>query len=98
MQTFLIERTIPAAFRTDDPQSVAQHARWAVDTYKRVGAFWLGGVVTDNGMFSLVTAEREEDLHEYGRILGFPVDEMILRRVVRPLGPFFAQPRDMRRG
>ena len=94
MQTFLIERKIPAAFRTDDPEHIALHARWAVDTYKHVGAFWIGGVVTDNGMFSLVTAEQEEDLHEYGRILGFPADDMVLRRVIRPLGPFFAQPRD----
>jgi hypothetical protein len=91
MRTFLVERKIPPAFRTDDPENVALHARWAVDTYKKVGAFWIGGVVTDNGMFSLVTAEQEADLHEYGRILGFPPGDMVLRRVVRPLGPFFAR-------
>ena len=93
MMTFLVERKIPAAFRYEDPDNVALHARWAVDTYKTVGAFWLGGVVTDNGMFSLVTAEREADIHEYGRILGFPDGDMVLRRVIRPVGPFFAQAR-----
>jgi hypothetical protein len=92
MLTFFVERKIPAAFRTDDPDNVALHARWAVDTYKKVGAFWIGGVVTDNGMFSVVTAEQEADLHEYGRILGFPEGDMVLRRVIRPLGPYFANP------
>ena len=62
-------------------------------TYKQVGAFWIGGVITDNGMFSLVAAEQEADIHEYGRILGFPEGDMVLRRVIRPVGPFFAQPR-----
>ena len=93
MLTFLVERRIPAAFRTDDPENVALHARWAVDAYKKVGAFWLGGLVTDNGMFSLVTVEQEADLLQYGRDLGFPEGDMVLRRVIRPLGPFFAQPR-----
>lgn len=92
MLTFLVERKIPAAFRYEDPANVALHARWAVDTYKKVGAFWLGGVVTDNGMFSLVTAERRADLDEYGRLLDFPEGDMVLRQVIRPLGPFFAQP------
>lgn len=91
MLTFLVERKIPAAFRADDPQNVALHARWAVDAYKQVGAFWIGGVVTDDGMFSLVTAEREADLHAYGRLLGFPDGDMTLRRIIRPLGPYFAQ-------
>jgi hypothetical protein len=93
MLTFLVERKIPEAFRTDDAADVARHARWAVDTYRKVGAFWLGGVVTDDGMFSLVTAEREADLHEYGRLLGFPDGDMTLRRVIRPLGPFLAEAR-----
>lgn len=92
MLTFLVERKIPPAFTHQDPATVAVHARWAVDTYKQVGAFWIGGVVTDNGMFSVVTAEREADLHEYGRRLGFPEGDMVLRRIIRPLGPFFANP------
>ena len=91
MQTFLVQRTIPEAFRADDPQNVALHARWAVDAYKQVGAFWIGGVVTDDGMFSLVTAERQADLHEYGRLLRIPAADMTLRRVIRPLGPYFAR-------
>jgi hypothetical protein len=93
MQTFLVQRKIPSDFRYEDPENVALHARWGVDAYKRVGAFWIGGVVTDNGMFSLVTAEHEDDVMQYGRILGFPEADMVLRRVIRPLGPFFAQPR-----
>ena len=93
MLTFMVERKIPPAFRRQDPDNVALHARWAADTYKQVGAFWIGGVITDNGMFSLVAAEQEADIHEYGRILGFPEGDMVLRRVIRPVGPFFAQPR-----
>lgn len=92
MLTFLVERKIPPAFTYEDPATAAVHARWAVDTYKKVGAFWIGGVITDNGMFSLVTAEQESDLHDYGRLLGFPEGDMVLRRVIRPLGPFFANP------
>ena len=93
MQTFLIQRQVPAAFDHDDPAVWAQHCRWATDAYRQVGAFWIGGVVTDDGMFSLVTAEQEADVHEYGRILGFPESDMTLRRVIRPVGPFFAQGR-----
>ena len=91
MQTFMMQRTIPPRFDTSDPDQVALHARWAVDAYREVGAFWLGGVITDNGMFSLVTAEREDAVHEYGRRLGFPPGDMVLRRVIRANGPFFAQ-------
>ena len=93
MQTYLVERVIPPAFTHGDPAVVAQHARWAVDAYKAVGAFWLGGVITDNGMFSLVTAEQQADLVQYGRSLGVADADIVLRRVIRPLGPFFAQPR-----
>lgn len=92
MLTYLVERAIPPAFRTDDPENVALHARWAVDAYRKVGAFWLGGVVTDNGMFSLVTVEREEDLRQYARSLAIEDKEMVLRRVIRPLGPYSARP------
>jgi hypothetical protein len=90
MITFLVERAIPPAFDTADPENVALHARWAVEAYRKVGAFWLGGVVTDKGMFSLVTVEKEEDLHAYGRSLGFDPEQMVLRRVIRPLGPWYA--------
>jgi len=92
MQTFLVQRVVPPGFRFEDPDNLALHARWAVDTYRKVGACWLGGVITDDGMFSLVAAEREADLHEYGRLLGFDPREMTLRRVLRMNGPSFAQP------
>jgi hypothetical protein len=93
MLTYLIERKIPPAFRHEDPATLALHARWAADAYKAVGAFWLGGVITDSGMFSLVSAEQEADLVQYGRSLGIPDADIVLRRVIRPLGPFSAQPR-----
>jgi hypothetical protein len=94
MDTFLIERTIPAAFHVEDPDNVALHARWAVDAYRKVGAFWLGGVVTEDRMFSLVTAEDAGDLERYWRSLGIDEEDVVLRRVVRPLGPYFALARD----
>ena len=77
MLTFLVERAVPARF--DDPDVVALHARWAADAYRKVGAFWLGGVITDDGMFSAVAVEREADLHAYARSLGIPDGEMRLR-------------------
>jgi hypothetical protein len=93
MMTFLVERTIPPAFRYEDPDNVALHARWAVDAYRQVGAFWLGGVVTDDGMFSLVTVEAQDDLRRYAASLGIADQDIRLRRVIRPLGPYFAGPR-----
>ena len=93
MDTFLVERTIPPGFHTDDPDQLALHARWAVDAYREVGAFWLGGVVTADRLYSLVTAEEEGDLERYRRSLGIADKDIILRRVVRPLGPFFAMSR-----
>lgn len=94
MQTFIMQRTIPPRFDTSDPDQVALHARWAVDAYREVGAFWLGGVVTEDAMFSLVTAEAPEDLNRYCRSLGIAEQDVTIRRVVRPLGPYFAMPRD----
>lgn len=94
MQTFLVERTIPQRFDVTDPDQVALHARWAVDAYRAVGAFWLGGVVTEDRMFSLVTAEEEADLRRYATSLGIADVDVTLRRVVRPLGPYFAMSRD----
>lgn len=97
MLTYLVERAVPAAFATDDPENVALHTRWAADTYQKVGAHWLGGVVTDNGMFSLVTVEQEAALHDYARLLGFDPKETVLRRVVRPLGPWLAMDKSLAR-
>ena len=93
MKTFLVERTIPPRFDVADPDQVALHARWAVDAYRDVGAVWLGGVVTRDRMFSLVTADEEADLQRYWRSLAIDEGDVALHRVVRPLGPFFAMPR-----
>lgn len=92
MLTFMTERPIPPRFDVADPENVALHARWAVDAYRQVGAFWLGGVVTEDAMFSLVCAEGAEDLQTYRRSLGIAEEDMRVRRVVRPLGPYFALP------
>jgi hypothetical protein len=92
MQTFLIERAIPAALRVDDAANVGLHCRWATDAYARVGAMWLGGVITEDAMWSLVTAEAAEDLTAYWRSLGIAQADVRLRRVVRPIGPFLAAP------
>jgi len=93
MHTFMLERTIPLRFDVADAGQVAMHARWAVDAYREVGAFWLGGVVTEDRMFSLVVAEDESDLQRYCRSLSIDDREVTVRRVVRPLGPFFAMAR-----
>lgn len=93
MMTFLIERTIPPNFHFEDSTEVARHCRWAVDAYRKVGAFWLGGAVTDDGMFGLVTAEQADDLRRYQQSLGIADDDFTLRRILQPLGPYFAAPR-----
>ena len=92
MQTFLVERTIPPAFLHEDPAVLAMHARWATDAYRAVGAFWHGGVITEAAMWSLVSAEAEDDLGRYARSLGIAPDEIVVRRVVRANGPYFAAP------
>ena len=93
MHTFLVERTIPAAFHVEDPENVALHARWAVEAYRDVGALWLGGVVTEDRMWSLVAAEANDDLRRYCASLGIADEDVRVRRVVRPIGPYFAAPR-----
>jgi hypothetical protein len=92
MQTFLVERRIPPTFHVDDAAQVAMHARWAVDAYRAVGALWIGGVVTEDRMWSLVTAEGADDLARYRQSLGIADADMTVRRIVRPLGPYFAAP------
>lgn len=91
MLTYLVERVRPPAFRAEDPEHLALHCRWAADGYRNVGAFWLGGVVTADRMFSLVAVEGEDALHQYRQALGFPEAETTLRRVVRMIGPTLAQ-------
>jgi hypothetical protein len=91
MQTYLVERTIPPSFRFEDPDTLALHARWAADAYRKVGAFWLGGVITDNGMFSLVAVEQADDLARYARSLGIAQSDISLRRVLAPIGPSLAR-------
>lgn len=92
MLTYLVERTIPPAFRVADPDQVALHCRWAVDAYREVGAVWLGGLITEDRMFSAVAVEREDDLRRYAQSLGIADADMTLRRVVRPIGPYYAGP------
>lgn len=93
MLTYLVDRAIPPTFAHDDPAVLARHARWALDAYRQVDACWLGGVITEDRMYSLVSAQRGEDLAAYGRLLGIPDGDMVLRRVIRPLGPFLAEAR-----
>jgi hypothetical protein len=93
MQTFLVQRTIPAALRPEDAQVVAQHCRWAVDAYRSVGAMWMGGVVTEEAMWSLVAVEAAEDLRRYWRMLGIADEDARMQRVTRAIGPFLATPR-----
>jgi hypothetical protein len=93
MLTYLVDRTVPPTFAHDDPAVLARHSRRAADAYRQVGACWLGGVITEDRMYSLVTAERRDDLLAYGRLLGIPADDMVLRQVIRPLGPFLAEAR-----
>jgi hypothetical protein len=93
MLTYLVDRITPLTFAHDDPAVLARHSRRAVDAYRQVGACWLGGVITEDRMYSLVTAERHDDLLAYGRRLGIPDGDMTLRRVIRPLGPFLAEAR-----
>ena len=90
MQTYLVERTVPPAFRFEDPDVLARHARRAADAYRRVGAFWLGGVITDDGMFSLAAVEQRDELVRYARSLGIAEQDLTLRRVLRQIGPSFA--------
>jgi hypothetical protein len=68
-----------------------------VDACREVGAFWLGGVVTEDRMYSLITTEEESDLQRYRCSLGIADADFDLHRVVRPPGPFFAMPRDDQR-
>jgi hypothetical protein len=93
MDTFLVERTLPPVFQPQDPADVARHCRWAADAYRQVGGFWLGGVVAEDRMFSLVAAERIEDLQRYCQIMGIADRDVALRRVVQVLGPSLAGPR-----
>jgi hypothetical protein len=93
MPSFLIERTLPPQFDVADPDQVALHARWALDAYGEVRATWLGGVVTEDAMFSLVVAEDAADLQRYRRSLGIDDQDMRVRRIVRPIGPFLAMSR-----
>ena len=90
MQSFLLERAVPADLRFEDPAELARHCRWAADGYRQAGAFWLGGVITDAGMFSLVVAEGEAALRDYWRGLGVADEDARLRRVLGSLGPFHA--------
>jgi hypothetical protein len=64
-----------------------------VDAYRDVGAFWIGGVITEDRMWGLVTAEAADDLARYGRSLGIADKDMKVRQIVRPIGPNFAAPR-----
>ena len=93
MQTFILERSIPPRFDPSNADQVALHARWALDAYREAGAVWLGGVVTEDRMFSLVTAEHAADIEGYWRSLGIADSDAKLHKAVRPLGPFLAMAR-----
>jgi hypothetical protein len=90
MQTFLLERAVPPMFRFEDPAEIARHSRWALDGYQAMGAAWYGGVVTDAGMFSLVSAGSADDLRRYWRSLGVAEGDARLRAVLGVVGPFAA--------
>lgn len=93
METLLVERVVPPSFAYDEPEQLARQCRLAADAYRKTGCFGLGGVITDDGMYSLVSAESETDLRTYWRSIGVADHEIRLRKVLQPLGPFLATPR-----
>ena len=94
MNTFLVERTIPPAFHSRGPRRRSRmHARWAVGCLpRRPSAFWLGGVVTEDRMCSLVTAEAADDLAPLPAVSCGIADagHRSCAAWCGPIGPYFA--------
>ena len=87
MQIFLVERTIPPAFDTTNPDQVALHSRWATDAYLAVNIVWYGGVVAAGRMYSMVAADDETVIERYRVSLGIAMEDMIVRKVDSFIGP-----------
>jgi hypothetical protein len=87
MQIFMIERTIPPAFDTTNPDQVALHSRWATDAYLAAGIVWYGGIVAAGRMYSMVAADDEAVLERYRDSLHIAPADMTVRKVETFLGP-----------
>jgi hypothetical protein len=87
MQVFLIERVIPPAFDTANPDQVALHSRWATDAYQAVGIVWYGGVVAGGRMYSMVAADDAGVIERYRESLHIAPEDMIVRKVDTFIGP-----------
>lgn len=87
MQIFMIERTIPPAFDTANPDQIALHSRWATDAYMAAGIVWYGGVVAGGRMVSMVAADDEAVLMRYRDSLGIAPADMSVSKVDAFLGP-----------
>jgi len=87
MQVFFIERAIPPAFDTTNPDQVALHSRWATDAYLAAGIVWYGGIVAGGKMYSLVAADGADVIERYRLSLGIALEDMVVRKVDIFLGP-----------
>jgi hypothetical protein len=87
MQIFLIERAIPPAFDTNNPDQVALHSRWATDAYLAAGIVWYGGVVTGGRMYGMVAADDEAVIERYRDSLHIAPQDMTIRKVDTFIGP-----------
>jgi hypothetical protein len=87
MQIFLVERAIPPAFDTSNPDQVALHSRWATDAYLAAGIVWYGGVVAGGRMYSMVAADDEAVIERYRDSLHIAPQDMAIRKVDTFVGP-----------
>ena len=87
MQVFFIERAIPPAFDTTNPDQVALHSRWATDAYLAAGIVWYGGIIAGGKMYSLVAADGADVIERYRLSLGIALEDMVVCKVDTLLGP-----------
>lgn len=84
MQKFIVERVVPEVgdLTTDKLKLLADLAKSALTTFGgRVQ--WLESFVTQNKIYSVLTAPDEATLREYARMTNLPTDHIYLvKRVV----------------
>jgi hypothetical protein len=83
---------VPPGFDTNDDAQLAQHARYAVDAFARIGgAHWVTSYIADGTIFSIVIFPTEADVERFRVAAGIADQTSVLRRITRTFDASFAK-------
>lgn len=87
MIKLMMERKIPPGLDISDPETLARHARIALDAHSAAGTHWLTTYIAGDRFFGVIAVEDEAQVEAYKAAAGIADQAVRVHRVVRQIDP-----------